>query len=193
MELKFLNDSVVKAQDIFDDLPTFMKRADVVFTDLPYNQSLLTNYSNREGVVLNKNNTKEWKKFINRFFECVDQIRPNTLFVEIGKQNLEQIKQEVSKRFIYVQVFQSSYYNKNACYVVCGSIQPITFDFNGIDEKRIIEKICKELTFECIGDLCMGKGLVGFYAYKYGKSFVGIELNKKRLIVLKERIEKGHL
>ena len=39
-----------------------------------------------------------------------------------------------------------------------------------------------------IGDLCMGRGLVGVNAYKNGKRFVGTELNHKRLAVLLERI-----
>jgi predicted RNA methylase len=38
--------------------------------------------------------------------------------------------------------------------------------------------------FECVADLCMGRGLTGISAYKLGKKFVGTELNKRRLAVL---------
>ena len=57
-----------------------------------------------------------------------------------------------------------------------------------MDEENIIEWICENEEFECIGDLCMGKGLVGINAHKNGKRFVGTELNHKRLSVLLEKI-----
>jgi hypothetical protein len=57
-----------------------------------------------------------------------------------------------------------------------------------MDEEDIIEWICKNEEYNCIGDLCIGRGLVGINAYKNSKKFVGTELNKKRLSVLLERI-----
>ena len=59
-----------------------------------------------------------------------------------------------------------------------------------MDEEDIIEWVCANEEYECIGDLCMGQGLVGVNAYKNGKRFVGIDLNHKRLSVLIERIKK---
>ena len=49
------------------------------------------------------------------------------------------------------------------------------------------------MPYKIIGDLCMGRGLVGFYANKYNRPFVGIEFNKKRLAVLVHRINVGKL
>ena len=59
------------------------------------------------------------------------------------------------------------------------------------DEENIIEFICENLFFECIGDLCMGKGLVAYYANKNEKAFVGTELSKYRLAVCVDRVLKN--
>ena len=48
--------------------------------------------------------------------------------------------------------------------------------------------VCKNEEYDCMGDLCIGQGLVGVNAYKNGKRFVGTELNHKRLAVLLDRI-----
>lgn len=50
------NNSMVAVHDIFDTLPEFMHRADCIFTDLPYNQAMLSNYCNRDGVALSTDN-----------------------------------------------------------------------------------------------------------------------------------------
>ena len=60
-----------------------------------------------------------------------------------------------------------------------------------MDEEKVVEYICKNIEYLCIGDLCMGKGLVGYYSNKYGKKFVGTELNPKRLAVCCERVTTG--
>lgn len=193
MIFRFKNNSIVKAQDIFEDLPDFVYKADVIFTDLPYNQALLTNYSNRKEALVSEKNTKKWDDFQNRFFSCVDEIKPRLLFVEIGKQKLKEIVKEVSKRYKYVKVYNSTYYKKHPCFIVQGSNENVEYPIEWIDEQYVIEWICKNIDFNCICDLCMGQGLVGFYAWKYNKTFCGIELNEKRLSVLKERIEKGKI
>lgn len=56
------------------------------------------------------------------------------------------------------------------------------------DEEDAIAWVCENEEYDCIGDLCMGRGLIGVNAYKNGKRFVGTELNHKRLAVLLERI-----
>jgi hypothetical protein len=60
-----------------------------------------------------------------------------------------------------------------------------------LDEEDAIRWVCGNVSFEWIGDLCMGRGSVGYYAWKAGKKFVGTELNHKRLSVLVERIKNA--
>lgn len=56
------------------------------------------------------------------------------------------------------------------------------------NQEKVIRYICNYHSYNCIGDLCMGTGLVGKYAFLNRKKFVGIELNKKRLALLVEFI-----
>ena len=58
------------------------------------------------------------------------------------------------------------------------------------DEAEIIAWLCEHHAYDCIGDLCMGRGLVGKHAFLNGKRFVGIELNPKRLAVLVDFINQ---
>lgn len=186
------NNSYCKTQDLFDDLPKFMYNADVVFTDLPYNQNLLTNYNNRKGVKISKNNTKKFDDFLKQFFKQIKLINPKQCFVEIGKQKKDDVILYMQKMYRYVIVYKSTYYKRSECYIIHGVNEKIIYDINGLDEKDIINYICKNVEFKCIADLCMGTGLVGYYAHKYGKSFVGIELNDERLQKLEERIKNGN-
>ena len=98
----------------------------------------------------------------------------------------------MKKLYKHVTFYNSTYYNnsKNLCYIVQGSEKRLNLKLDGMDEEKIIEFICKNLQYECIGDMCMGRGLVGFNSYLNNKNFVGIELNHKRLSVLLENISK---
>lgn len=71
------NDSIVKVHDIFEPLPDFMKEADCIFTDMPYNLSLLNGYYTKAERTDYKSN---FQCFIDRFFECIDEIKPKNLF-----------------------------------------------------------------------------------------------------------------
>ena len=96
------------------------------------------------------------------------------------------------KQYKYVTFYNSSYYHdKNKiCYIVRGSKNFRKPRLDYMDEENIIEWICANEDYECIGDLCIGRGLVAVNAYKNNKRFVGTELNHKRLSVLVEKIKK---
>lgn len=185
----------VKVHDIFNPLPDFMKDADVVFSDPPCSEGNLKTFYTKADL----EKQKFFQDFKNRFFECVDEINPHTLFVEVFASNKEDFQTECEKRFKHVVCLDSYYYHnrKNKCWVFYCTNRQIDANMvnllNNNDEQKIIELICKHYDFECIADVCMGRGLVGFYANKYGKKFVGTELNKKRLAVLLERVNAGTL
>ena len=82
------NNSMIKVHDIFDILPDFMKKADTLFIDPPYNQGLLSNFLNRDGIRLGNDNNKQFDTFTTRLFKCIDEISPDTLFLEMGKEYL---------------------------------------------------------------------------------------------------------
>ncbi|MGN0886673.1 MAG: hypothetical protein ACI4RT_06710, partial [Candidatus Spyradenecus sp.] len=128
-------------------------------------------------------------------FECVDEIKPSVMFLEIGKEWLGELLVECKKRYKCVTFYNSTYYHKQdcKCYIIQASNKRMKLPLDGMDEEDAIAWICANVEYKCIGDLCMGKGLVGYHAWKNGKRFVGTELNEKRLAVLLERIQKGHL
>ena len=185
----FPDGSIVKVHDIFDPLPLFMYQADLIFVDPPWNLvNLNTFYTKADRT----DYQDSFEKFYKRLFECIREIDPHTCYVEIGKQYLAEFIMEMKSIFRHVTFYNSMYYRKkeNMCYVVCGSKkrkrkQPLDY----LDEEDIIKWICENENYDIIGDLCMGRGLVGWYAYQAGKKFVGTELNEKRLSVLVERIE----
>lgn len=185
----------VQVHDIFNPLPDFMLKADVLFSDPPCSEGNLQAFYTKADLEKNK----FFADFQKRFFECVDKINPKAVFIEVFASNKNAFEDELKKRFEYVCILDSHYYHKldARCWIVCASHTAIDSAFlqklNGQDEQKIIEVICKEYPYQCIGDLCMGRGLVGYFANKYGRPFVGTELNKKRLAVLLERINRGRL
>jgi hypothetical protein len=125
-----------------------------------------------------------------RLFECIREISPRACYVEVGKEYLAEFILKMKSVFKYVTFYNSTYYHSKdkLCYVIRGSSKRKKLPLDNMDEEDIIEWICKNEEYNCIGDLCIGRGLVGINAYKNSKKFVGTELNKKRLSVLLERI-----
>jgi hypothetical protein len=186
------NESQVRAHDIFDPLPGFMLAADVIFTDPPYNQSLCTNFLNKDGSHVSNRNTRRFVDFMMRLFSCIAEIDPHTCYLEMGKEYLGECLTELKKLYPHVTFYNSTYYHKkdNLCYVIRASRKRKKLPLDGMDEEDIIKWVCANEDYQCIGDLCMGKGLVGLHAYRNSKRFVGTELNHKRLSVLIEAIVK---
>lgn len=183
---------LVKVHDIFDEIPVFMKSADCLFIDPPCNEGNLKSFYTKAD--LEKRASID--KFNNRLFELIDEINPKHLFIEVFKSNFDDIFSKLNERYYTdMTVFESYYYGKysNKCWIFYASLEDIKFKIPILDEEKAIEFICKNLDFNCIGDLCMGKGLVGFYANKYNKKFVGTELNKKRLACLIEHINQNKI
>ncbi|GIZ08395.1 hypothetical protein [Flavobacterium sp. UMI-01] len=181
---------IIKVHDIFDDLPGFMFEADCLFIDPPCNEGNLKSFYTKADL----EKRKSIIAFNERLFELIDKIQPKHLFIESFASNKKNILEKLSTRY-FVKEFTSYYYGseKNKCYIFYATVVANDFELPYVDEEKAIEYICQNLDFNCIGDLCMGKGLVGFYANKYGKKFVGTELNKKRLACLIEHINQNKI
>ena len=177
--------------DIFDPTPDFMKRADLIFTDPPGSMGLLKGfYSKAE----KEARAESYGVFLDRLFAVIAEIDPVYLYVEAFRYNLKAIEEAVSGRYPFVRVSENTYYRKadNRCWIVAGGKKVLPdLQLNGVDEEVAIERICFSGAYTCIGDPCMGKGLVGYYANLAGKPFVGTELNENRLAVLCDRLEHG--
>ena len=135
-----------------------------------------------------------YEDFYVRLFECIKDISPAVCYVEIGKEHLADFIMEMRKIYRKVTFYNSSYYHKrdNRCYIVRGWRYGKPPRLDDMDEENIIEWVCQHETYQCIGDLCMGRGLVAVNAYKSGKQFVGTELNHKRLsVAIESLVEAG--
>lgn len=184
---------IVKVHNIFDPLPSFMKQADCIFCDPPCSKGNLNSFYTKAD---RTDYQSSYVPFAERFFECLDEIKPGTVFVEVFAANHDYFMEQLKARFEYVKEYNTTYYHKESCkcwIIQASNVSNATYPFDGMDEQDVISYICEKVPFFCIGDLCMGRGLVGFYANQNGRFFVGTELNEKRLAVLLERIEKGKL
>lgn len=179
------NGDTVAINDIFDGLPDFMLKADLVFIDPPWNLGNANAFITKNG---QSNYHDDFTRFYKQVFKHLKTINPITAYVEIGKEFLGEFLLEMKKQFKYVTAYNSTYYHKkeNKCYIIRGSNKTMRPKpkLDDMDEEDIISWICEHEEFSCIGDFVMGRGLVGQYARKHGKPFVGCELNPNRLAVL---------
>jgi len=175
----------VMVGDIYAGLPDFMTAGDCVFVDPPYNAALENGFRTKAKLPPNPDG---FGRFLDALFGRIDAIRPQTCFVEIGKQHVEDVVARLERRFATVESWTATYYKRNPCFVVRGGAGPSAFNYAGLDEQDIISLICEREPFTRIADPCMGRGAVGLAAYKAGRSFCGTELNPARLAVLVRRI-----
>lgn len=185
----FPDGSRLKVHDIMYPLPTWIYDADVLFTDSPWTTGNLRSFYTKAEIA--PEYLLDFKTFYARLFECIAEIRPRMCWLEIGKDFLADYIMQTRRLYKYVTFFNSTYYHHpdNHCYVVLGSDKsPRGIHLDGMDEEDIISWVAANTGNDCMGDLCMGQGLVALAAYKNGRKFVGTELNHKRLSVTLERL-----
>lgn len=188
------HDSKVQVCDWTIEMPDFMKEADTLLIDPPWNMGNVNSFYYKA----DKPHLTgfDFEMFSLSLFSRIDTIAPQFLFIEMGKEFLAWYITECQKRYRYVTFYNSTYYHKrdNKCYIIHATNQYKSRrykDLEDLDEADIIQWICTHHAYQCIGDLCMGTGLVGKHAYLNGKKFVGTELNKKRLAVLVDFIKSN--
>ena len=184
---RFEYGSVVKVHNIFDPLPEFMKSADLIFVDPPWTLGNLNTFYTKAG---RDDKQSDFERFYKTLFVRIAEIAPKICYVEVGKEYLAEFIMEMKKLYPAVTFYNSTYYHKkdSLCYVIRGSHKRRKIPLDDMDEEDIIEWVAEHEDYNVIGDLCMGRGLVGVNAHKYGKRFVGTELNGKRLSVMLEKI-----
>lgn len=184
----FADGSMLKTHDIYNPLPKFMKEADLIFTDPPWNQGNLRSFYTKADMTYTPFNL--YDDFYTILFKRIAEINPKVCYIEVGKDHLANFIIKMRELYKYVTFYNSSYYHRkdNICYVVRGSNNAAKPKLDFMDEENIIEWICANEEYTCIGDLCMGRGLVAINAFKNGHKFVGTELNHKRLSVTIESL-----
>lgn len=174
--------------DLFDGIPKFMLAADLVYCDPPWNAGNLNAFYTKAEIAV----VKGFPAFVCALFEGLRTIGAPVCYLEIGKQNLalfEQMMGDLCALYRHVQVWPITYYRKHRAYLLRGAHDSTTdTDFTSLDDMHTPRVAMEAEKFECVADLCMGRGLTGLTAYRLGKRFVGTELNKRRLAVLLEAI-----
>ena len=181
-----LKGGILKVHNIFDETPSWMKQADVLFCDPPGNAGCFSQYYDKAEV----SEKVPYTSFVDRLFEVIDEIGPRVLFIETFRSNHEILSNQIFKRFDEVWRNECHYYHDptKRCSIIQAGGERL--DLNGMDEQDAMMKICSDMDFECIADPLMGQGLTGRSAYLNGKRFVGTELNPKRLAVLVDWLNK---
>jgi len=176
----------VQVHDLFDGVPEFMLEADCVFVDPPCSKGNLRSFYTKADQPESRGTYEE---FLDALFGAIDAIAPKWLYVEAFKSNLAEVEARCRARYGEVSVDESNYYHKasNRCWIVRsgGAPRPPS----KLDEEDYIAWVCGHVPYQCIGDPCMGRGLVGYHAALAGRPFVGTELNPKRLAVLLDRLQ----
>jgi hypothetical protein len=192
-EIALPNGSRVAVCDWTLGMPDFMREADTLFIDPPWNAGNVRSFYTKADI---EAGPFDFLAFTETLWRRIDEINPKTLLIEMGKEHLWRYLEKAGSRFKYVTFYNSTYYNKrdNKCYVVHatndGSARRHK-ELEDMDEEQIIKWVCANHRYDCIGDLCMGRGLVGRHAYMHGHRFVGTELNRKRLAVLVDFIRQA--
>lgn len=180
--------SRISVHNIFEPLPAFMAKADLLFVDPPWNLGNVNSFYTKAGRTDYLSDFSDFERVV---FRRVQDIAPRTCYLEVGFQAVDRWERELATLFPHVQRWNVVYYRKNPCHILRGShAGPLDYDYTGMDESKVIFKAGEIEQYAVMGDFCMGQGLVGLSAYAAGKPFVGTELNKRRLAVLLQKLAK---
>lgn len=180
--------SFLMAHDILNGLPDFMKKADLVFTDGPWNQGNMHSFYTKAAQTF----ATTYLAFQKALFSAIAEVHPRLCFLEIGKEFLGEYLLAMKRLYKHVTVYNSTYYHKKdrLCYIVQGAEKRVNLRLDGIDEEDAISAIAAQCEYETAGDFCIGRGLVALAAGRNHRKFVGTELNPKRLAVTLERLHQ---
>lgn len=177
--------SSLAVHDIFNQLPDFMRLADVLYCDPPWNLGNVNSFATKNG---SDKYLDDFSAFYNQLFYQIVKVQPSVCFIEIGKQHLSVFQEKMFELFPSVQAWQVTYYRKNISYLIRGGITPTNFDYTGMDDSQTPFLAIANDNPYCIADLCTGRGLTAISAFKQGKRFVGTELNKRRMAVTIDKL-----
>lgn len=180
------NGSRVAVHDIFEPLPEFVRHADLLFVDPPWNQGNLTAFYTKA----KRTDYQRFEAFTEVLFERLAAVKAQTCYIEIGNQFVAAWSERLAQFYPVSQRWPVVYYRKHPTNIIRGGQAAIAADFTGVDEALVITQVAQIEDCQIMGDLCMGQGLVGLAAHAAGKPFVGTELNPRRLAVLLQKLSR---
>lgn len=176
--------SQVAVADLFDGLPGYMTDADMIYIDPPWNIGNIRGFYTKAGLTLEGN----FRDFSEVLLSHIAAIEAPVCYMEMGKQNVIAVEESLARLYPVVQAWPVTYYRKNPSFLIRAGQQPTGVDFSGIDDMDTPRLAMQSETFTCVADLCMGRGLTATTAYALGRSFVGTELNPRRLACAIDKI-----
>jgi len=172
--------------DIFHSMPGYMHEADMVYTDTPWNTGNINTFYTKAG--LEERHTFE--ELVQVLLSYLSYTNPRVCYLEIGRQNAHHYRGLLRLLYPIVQEWPITYYRKNPMLLLRGGEEPQHYDFTGDDDGVTPGLAMQVEEWTCVADPCMGRGLTACSAFALGKSFVGTELNKRRLAVTIDRVAK---
>lgn len=195
-EVVFENGSRLAVHDINQPMPDWFKEADCIISDPPWNSANLRSFYTKAEI--QTDGKMDFHEFLDSVFEVVRETDPSICWIEIGKEHLADCIGKMKSVFKHVTFVNATYYHseEHLCYLVRGGkkrMKKPSIKLDGMDEEDLIYWIAQNENCDCIGDMCMGLGLVAMAARKAGKKFVGTELNHKRLSQTIKRVAETGL
>jgi len=161
--------ATIFAQDISQEMPEEMKQADCIYCKPPCSYNILSRQV--ASAVFDT-----YGAYVKRFFEYVDEIAPEYMYLQVTASNKEIFVEECKKRFKIVDI-DEAYYNRNKkfrCWIIrCSNAKPAPNP----------EKIVK-----CIADPVMQSAAIEFYAHKNEIKIVSRCSNQIHIDRLRDRV-----
>lgn len=185
--------------DIMDPTPDIM-RGDVLFCDPPCSQGNLQAFATKSGKgSLPKS---EYYRFESRLREVIIKSGAKAVYIEAFLSNMWSWASWLAEVFgeRNVHVSDSCYYHKkdNKCWIISAfrdGVEGMPRVLPYQDEEDDIRDVCKAAA-ACglsVCDPCAGRGLVPYWASRFGAPFAATELNRHRLAYAVARIDQGTL
>lgn len=178
--------SKVTIADITNNIPDFMREADFLYCDPPWNTGNMRSFYTKAGLQTNN----DFSIFSNVLFSWISNAMPKICYLEIGLRSANDFKSRLHALYPSIQEWKIVYYNKYPTMLLRGGLVAINYDFSRLDDTKTPGMAMDIEDFSCAADLCMGRGLTAIAAFARQKRFVGTELNKRRLAVTLDRVAK---
>lgn len=176
--------ATIFAQDITQEIPEEMKQADYIYCKPPCSYNILSRQATPAAF-------DTYGAYVKRFFEYVDEIVPEYMYLQVTASNRDVFVDECRKRFGLVNI-DEAYYNRNRkfkCWIIrCSDTEPAPNPGKTVEVNTYIRYICKNSDFRCIANPVMQSAAIEFYAHKNEIKIVSLCLNQMYIDRLRDRI-----
>ena len=176
--------ATIFTQDISQEMPEELRQADCIYCKPPCSYNILSRQAAPAAF-------DTYGAYVKRFFEYVDEIDPEYMYLQVTASNRDVFVDECKKRFSIVDI-DEAYYNRNKkfrCWIIrCSNAEPSPNPGKIVEVNTYIRYICKNSEFRCIADPVMQSTAIGFYAHKNEMKSVSLCMSQIHIDRLRDRI-----